>query len=671
MMADDKSLYHYNRIRATAKEAPLAPGVYIMRDEDGAVIYVGKARVLRSRLSSYFSGDKDVKTRTLLKRARSIEHIITNNEYEALLLENTLIKQHSPKYNINLKDGKSYPVVRITAEAFPRIFRTRRIIEDGSLYFGPFPNLPAVDTLLDLIDKLFPLRKCRTLRSRKAPCMYFHIGRCSAPCCGKITREEYALHVDKVKKLLSGETETLVDDLNKQMLAAAQVMKFERAAQLRDAIRAIRELSSVNAVVDFDPDARDYVSWASEGVLATFTVFSLRGGKMTGRELYRTRSAASDDESLDAFLTVYYGPDRLPPPRVYLASSGHDFSVVSRWFHDELGVEPALLAADERRHETVLAMAYQNAKEDLAKRVKERGAGPSLDELQSALGLRRRPERIEGFDIAQLDGSFPVASLVSFRDGIPDKKNYRHFRLKTVVGIVDDFQAMREAVSRRYSRVISEGSELPDFILIDGGIGQVNAAKGVLDALGIDMDIAGLAKRDEELWLPGATEPIRLSKNSEALKVLQFVRDETHRFATGLNQKLRSKTLKLECLESIAGIGPVKAASLLKAFGSLEALAAATPTDIAATANVSESLAAAAKAAARLTLSEQKAERERLSSGSSSSRKQAPRQASRPTGTDRAPPPSVRRSAARPTIADLAAEADAEYSADEKPEENA
>jgi excinuclease ABC subunit C len=353
---------------------------------------------------------------------------------------------------------------------------------------------------------------------------------------------------------------------------------------------------------------------------------------------------------------------------VYLASSGHDFSVVSRWFHDELGVEPALLATDERRHETVLAMAYQNAKEDLAKRVKERGAGPSLDELQGALGLSRRPERIEGFDIAQLDGSFPVASLVSFKDGIPDKKNYRHFRLKTVIGIVDDFQAMREAVSRRYSRVISEGSELPDFILIDGGIGQVNAAKGVLDALGIDMDIAGLAKRDEELWLPGATDPIRLSKNSEALKVLQFVRDETHRFATGLNQKLRSKTLKLESLESIAGIGPVKAAALLKAFGSLEALAAATPVEIAGAANMSESLAAAAKAAARLALSDQKAERERLSSGSSASRKQAPRQASRPAGTDRAPSSSTHRSSAKPTIADLAAEADADYSPDEKPE---
>ncbi|MFA6507522.1 MAG: excinuclease ABC subunit UvrC [Treponemataceae bacterium] len=653
-MSDDKAPSNYHRLKTVAKEAPLSPGVYIMRGEDGTVIYVGKARVLRNRLSSYFSGEKDVKTRTLLKRARSIEHISTNNEYEALLLENTLIKQHSPKYNINLKDGKSYPVIRITNEPFPKIFRTRRIIEDGSLYYGPFPNVQAVDLMLELIDKLYPLRKCRRLRPRKAPCMYYHIGRCSAPCAGKITEAEYAVHVERVKLVLGGETAALKKDLGARMAEAASDMKFELAAQLRDAIRAIEDLSAENAVVDFDPDARDYVSWATEGVLATFTVFSLRGGKMTGRELYRAQSASTEEESLESFLVGYYGPDRLPPPRVFLSGSGHDLTEIERWCREELKTEPAFLSAYEKRHEVVLSMAYQNAKEDLAKRLKERGAGPALDELQRALSLSRRPERIEGFDIAQLDGKHTVASLVSFKDGIPDKKNYRHFRIRSVEGMIDDFQSMREAVTRRYSRLLADEAELPDLILIDGGIGQVNAAKGVLDALGADLELVGLAKRDEELWLPNAKEPIRLPKTSEALKVLQFVRDETHRFATGHNQKLRAKALSLEGLESVAGIGPSRAAALIKEFGSLEAIAAAAPEELSDRCGIPSSVAAAAAAAARVALTDRARERERLEAN----RKGAN------TGERRAA--YRNRASVSSSVADLAAEALTEYEIDKK-----
>lgn len=653
-MSDDKAPSHYHRLKTAAKEAPLSPGVYIMRDEGGAVIYVGKARILRNRMSSYFSGEKDVKTRTLLKRARSIEHIITNNEYEALLLENTLIKQHSPKYNINLKDGKSYPVIRVTNEPFPKIFRTRRVVEDGSLYYGPFPNVQAVDLLLELIDKLYPLRKCRRLRPRKAPCMYYHIGRCSAPCCGKISEAEYAVHVERVKRVLSGETEELKRDLGEGMREAAAAMRFERAAQLRDAVRAIDAVSAENAVVDFDQDARDYVAWAAEGVLATFTVFSLRGGKMTGRELFRAQSAADEAESLESFLLGYYGPGRLPPPRVFLSGSGWDLAAVERWCRDELGCEPAFLSADEKRHEVVLAMAYQNAREDVAKRVKERGAGPALDELQRVLGLERRPERIEGFDIAQLDGKHTVASLISFKDGVPDRKNYRHFKIRSAEGLIDDFQSMREAVARRYSRLLAEESELPDLILIDGGIGQVNAAKGVLDALGADLELVGLAKRDEELWLPGAAEPIRLPKSSEALKVLQAVRDETHRFATGHNQKLRAKALSLEGLESVAGVGPVRAAALMKAFGSLEAVAAASAEELAERGGLPASVAAAAGAAVRIALADREKERARL-------------EEARARGG-----PAVRRAAYRgsggASAADLAAEALSEYSASESPQ---
>jgi excinuclease ABC subunit C len=632
---------NYESLKAAARDAPPEPGVYIMRDEENRIIYVGKARVLRNRLGSYFSGEKDVKTRTLLRHAGTIETIIVANEYEALLLENTLIKQHSPKYNINLKDGKTYPVIRVTAEDFPRVFRTRHIVEDGSRYFGPFPNVQAVDTLLELIDKLFPLRKCKssgknTLRKRDVPCMYYHIDRCMAPCCGKIDAGEYGLHVERVRKLLSGDTESLITDLTGAMQAAARNLQFEQAARLRNAVKAIRDLSGSSAVVDFDQEGRDYIAWATEGVLTTFTVFSMRGGKMTGRELFRTRSAADENESLETFAAAYYTPDRPPPAQIYLAAAAagdkgegsgeeagenlreetggeepgraaekRDFSDLLRWFTGQFGYAPSLIFSEEKHHRAVLAMARQNALEDLRRRLKERGAGPALDELVRVLGLRTRPERIEGFDIAQLDGKHPVASLISFKDGVPDRKNYRYFKLRSVVGVVDDFAALREAVQRRYSRLIREGRELPDLVLIDGGIGQVNTVKAVFNELGIDTDLAALAKRDEEIWLPHSSKPLRLSKRSEALKVLQFVRDETHRFATSFNQRLRSKDLLFSILESVEGIGPKRAAAIMKAYGDIRAVAAAESGQLAECCGISEAAAQMVRAAVRLALEDQ------------------------------------------------------------------
>jgi excinuclease ABC subunit C len=664
-------------LKAAAHDAPRKPGVYIMRDGENRIIYVGKARVLRNRLSSYFAGEKDIKTRILINHAKTIETIIVSNEYEALLLENTLIKQHFPKYNINLKDGKTYPVIRITADPYPRVFRTRHIIEDGSQYFGPFPNVQGVDTMLELIDKLFPLRKCRVLRKRDAPCMYFHIDRCTAPCCGKTGIEEYRGHVEQVKQLLAlgsapgnspekagdslekaeesgGAVNSLIIDLTQKMHEAARKLQFERAAQLRNGIKAIEELSKGVTVVDFDPQGRDYIAWAAEGVFTTFSVFSMRGGKMTGRELFRTRSAAEDDESLETFIAAYYTPDRPPPPRIYLTAEGRvlteegtapesppgtktpaapesrpaplppgntprplPYASLRRWFLDQFKYEPELYILQtgpaasgetwdgEKRHTAILAMACQNAQEDLRRRLKERGAGPAMDELVQVLKLRTRPERIEGFDIAQLDGKHPVASLISFKNGVPDRKQYRYFKLRTVIGVVDDFAALREAVFRRYTRLIREGAELPDLILIDGGIGQVNAAKGILDDLGADCDVIGLAKRDEELWLPRTREPIRLSKRSEALKVLQFVRDETHRFATSLNQRLRSKDLFFPILESVEGIGPKRAAAIMKIYRELPAIAAADPEDIAERCKLRPAAAKAVRAAAWLALEDQ------------------------------------------------------------------
>ncbi len=620
-MEHDTFSDNYLALKDLVKDFPLEPGVYIMRDDEGNVIYVGKAKVLRNRVTSYFSGQKDVKTATLMKHVHSIENIIVPNEYEALLLELTLIKQHYPKYNISLKDGKTYPVVRITREPFPRVFRTRTIIEDGSQYFGPFPNIPAVDALLGLVDKLFPLRKCRVLHKRKNPCMYFHIGRCKAPCCGKVNQDEYIRQIERVKVMLSGEAhnESIKLEFTTLMHEAAAELNFERAVLFRNAVAAMDELYETATVVDFDTESRDYIAWASKGIFATFTVFSMRNGKMTGRDLFPTRSAADEEESLATFITSYYNPSFPPPPRIYLSLQS-DVSGIKRWFQEQFGYVPELISPDEKRHEAVLMMALQNAEEDIRKRLRERGAGPALDELVRVLNLSRRPETIEGFDISHLDGQHPVASLISFKNGVPDRKNYRYFKLKSTIGIIDDYASIREAVRRRYSRLIREGKELPDLILIDGGIGQVNAAKAVLDELSMDTDVAGLAERNEELWLPDAAESIKLSRRSEALKVLQHLRDETHRFANTFNKKLRSKDLSFPILESVEGIGPARAAAIMKNYETLEAIASAEIIDIAECCGISEQNARAVRAAVKLAIADRDAKKKRMESGKGRSR---------------------------------------------------
>ncbi|MDR0785292.1 MAG: excinuclease ABC subunit UvrC [Treponema sp.] len=653
-------------LKAIAHDAPLEPGVYLWKDEMGRIIYVGKAKILRHRLCSYFSGKKEPKTTALIKRAITIEIILTTSEYEALILESTLIKEHSPKYNIDLKDGKSYPVIRITEEKFPRVFKTRRIIEDGSKYFGPYPNVQAVDNLMGLIEKVFPLRKCRVMHKRESPCMYFHIGRCLAPCCGKTSIEHYQKMLEKVEKIVSGNTESFIIELTESMHRESASLNFEKAAELRNTIRSIEALTSItSSIIDISGETRDYIAIASEGVLTSIALFSLRSGKMIGRELFRTRSAANDDETLMTFIMSYYGESHPPPSKIFVKDvvneqqeikdgmdeSGFNESGVEDaknrdgfktsveandedtgdktrdedanplgdylkiWFLETFGRTPEILIPNERQHAAVIAMTQMNADEDLRKRVKERGAGPALDELQKELGLQRRPERIEGFDIAQLNGKHPVASLVTFKEGVPDKRNYRIFKLRTVIDIVDDFAAMREVVKRRYSRLQREKRNLPDLILVDGGLGQVNAAKAVLDDLGLDIDVVGLAKRDEELWLPSAKTPLKLSRRSEGLKALQFVRDETHRFATSFNQKLRSADLCFAVLENIDSIGSKTAAVVMKTYASLERIAEAATEDITAKCRITAEQARVVKAAVELALSDTTSAQERFSEG--------------------------------------------------------
>lgn len=587
------------KFRAYVRQAPDAPGVYIMRDANETIIYVGKAKILKNRLLSYFTGKKEAKTRHLVSKVTSIEWVLAGSEYEALLLENNLIKEHSPQYNINLKDGKTYPSIRITNEEFPRVFRTRRIINDGSEYFGPFPSAETIDIYLDLIKRLFPLRRCVTLKKRDSPCMYYHIGRCPAPCAGKISHADYMDRVDQVRKLLSGDTASLVASLKTKMEAASAEFRFEEAARLRDAVRAVEQFVGKSTVQDLDIESRDYVAWHGDGDLLSIVVFRMREGRMRGRDSYLSPLVSTEEEALQTFLTTYYDAENPPPSHIYLMKSVES-AAVRKYLRSLIAIgggkgqarRVAFILPREQPHAATMQLALQNAKEELVKRRRETGDLQALMELRSLTGLSEIPRRIEGFDIAHLSGKYTVASLVSFRNGVPDKKNYRYFKIKSLNGAIDDFGAMREAVARRYTRLINEEAELPNLILVDGGAGQVSAAKEILDDLGLDCDLAGLAKKNEEIYLPGRSEPIILPKDSPALRVLVAVRDETHRFATGLSKKLRATDLRFSRLQAVPGIGEKRAKKLLKEYGSLKAIAAAQPDDIARKAGIKPETAA-------------------------------------------------------------------------------
>jgi excinuclease ABC subunit C len=571
----------YEEVREQVKDFPDRPGVYLMKNGEGTVIYVGKAKELRKRVSSYFTGSQPIKTRVLISRVDTIEYIITSNEYEALLLENNLIKKWNPRYNINLKDGKTYPVIKVTGEAFPRIYRTRRIIQDGSQYYGPFADVGKIDMYLELIEKLFPLRKCKgVLKKREHPCLYYHIGRCAAPCAGNIDRETYNRRVEEAKKLLSGETEELEADLQRRMEEHSRKLEFEKAAETRDLLEAVRTVGAEQEVVDFEEESRDYIGSAKRDTLCSFTVFQMRGGKMVNRDLYRAESYGSGEDALTEFFIRYYtGAEKLP--QLIFTPDEADAQLLERFFREEFGAEVQVAIPEDGRHARILRMAVENAKQDAEQRLRAVERIPALEDLQEVLALPKLPRRIEGFDIAQLSGTNPVASLVSFYNGKADKPRYRRFHIKTLDGSIDDYEAIREVVARRYTRLLNENAELPDLVVIDGGKGQVNAARGILDDLGLQkLPVVGLAKKLEEIHTPDEGEPVRLPEGTEALRVLQAVRDETHRFATNFNKTLRQKGLQLSTLEGIRGIGPKRSKTLLEAYGSVDAIAAADPEEL-------------------------------------------------------------------------------------------
>jgi excinuclease ABC subunit C len=585
-------------LKEKVRNFPLSSGVYIMKNSRKEVIYVGKAKKLRNRVSSYFNGKKEGKTALLVSRIATIDYVETDNEFEALLLENNFIKKWSPRYNILLKDGKSYPAIRISNEDFPRVFRTRYIVNDGSRYFGPYPDGMGAIKYMDLINSLFPIRRCQKLKKRDNPCLYYHIGKCSAPCCGKISQEEYGKHIRKIASLLSGKTVMLIQELEREMKTASEALQFEEAARLRDLIRSIELLQHDQAVVDFDRKVRDYLVTLSSGNLQVFVVYQLRDGKATGRDIFTSSYLGDDDEALLDFIVQYYSTGNRELPET-LFTEGGDREMAENFFREKLNKPVKVRAARSKRDTAIINMARENGLSELDKKRRKEGDISALRELKLALGLKKIPHRIEGFDIAQLHGKYTVASLISFKDGNPDRKNYRHFTMESLAqGEIDDFKSISEAVARRYSRLLNEEGDMPDLVMIDGGKGQVSAAWSVLTALGLQDKIAlcGLAKREELIYLPGESDPVDLPEGDPALRILQQVRDETHRFATSHNQKLRQKELKFTTLENVPGIGEKRSRKLMQAFGDLEAMAEGSVENLAKAGGISRDVAETLKA---------------------------------------------------------------------------
>ena len=569
--------------RDHARSLPENPGCYLMKNAEGTVIYVGKAKNLKRRVNSYFLPNRNAKTAALVEKIVNIEYVITGNEYEALVLENNLIKKYNPHYNILLKDGKSYPLIRITNEDYPRVFKTRRVIKDGSLYYGPYPDGKRLDMYLETVEDTYPLRLCQgVLKKKSTPCLYYHMKKCSGPCIGSISKEEYGEYIKEVKDFLSGDDSSLSRKVKKEMLEASKKLDFETAAKKRDLLEALSVMQSNQGVDDMDTseDSRDYAAIEMRAYLCTVSIMQFRDGRLIGKAMYRAECLGDETETLLSFLIQYYSDGDTLPHELYV-SHDIDADLLSKFFKEELGKPLKVEIPKDGKHYRILRLAGENATRDVEKRLKSVDNTPALERLKEITNIDTLPSLIEGFDIAQLSGKYTVASLIVFRDGNPSNKEYRHFSMKSLEeNEINDFQSIHEAVFRRYKRQRDEKAQLPDLLMVDGGIGQVNAAIAALDELGLSFPVVGLAEKHEEIVFPDNTS-LLLDHSDPGLRVLIALRDECHRFATSFNQRMRSKDASFKLLESIDGVGPERSKRIMQTYQSVEAILSLTPEELA------------------------------------------------------------------------------------------
>ena len=567
-------------IQSKLELLPTSPGCYIHKDKNGTIIYVGKAKNLRNRVRSYFRGSHDTKTEALVSEIEDFEFIVTESNIEALLLEINLIKENKPKYNIMLKDDKSYPFIKITNETYPRLIITRQVKKDGGLYFGPYPDVGAANEIKRLLDRLFPFRKCTNPPEKV--CFYYHLGQCKAHSICQVDSQYFKELAQEVAAFLKGQDDQIIEDLRGKMAGAAQAMEFEKAAEYRDLIQSIGTLRTKQRVMAKDLQNRDVFGYYVDKGWMCVQVFFVRQGKLIERDVNLFPYYNDPDEDFLTYIGQFYQEKSHLKPNEILIPADIDEEAVRAM------VDTKVLKPQRGEKKQLVNLAIKNArvslqqKFDLLEKSIEKTQG-AIENLGQLLNIPT-PVRIESFDNSNIMGTSPVSAMVVFVNGKPSKKDYRKYKIKTVVG-PDDYASMREVIKRRYSRVIRDGLTSPDLIVIDGGQGQVNVAKEVIqEQLGLDIPIAGLQKNDKhqthELLFGDPLQVVELSRNSQEFFLLQRIQDEVHRFAITFHRQLRSKNSFSSQLDGIEGLGPKRKQNLMKHFKSLTKIKEASVDEI-------------------------------------------------------------------------------------------
>lgn len=610
MIAEDFS----ENIREALAVLPDKPGVYLMHDKDGKVIYVGKAVVLKNRVRSYFRNlaSHTPKVRAMVAKIADIETIVTSSEVEALILECNLIKKYRPRYNIMLKDDKSYPYLKVTLnEEFPRLYVTRRQMRDGAKYYGPYADAGAMHATVKLLRSMFPLRTCRTMNAER-PCLNYHIKRCLAPCAGLVSKEEYGNMIKSVCMVLDGRTAELERDLKRRMQEAADNYAFEEAARLRDQLQAVMRLNEQQKAVTGQDSDMDIIGFAKDMTGICIQIFFVRKGKLLGRDnFFLQDDGESEQEVITAFVKQYYNEASYIPREIALPMlpDAEEQAVIEQWLAEKAQRKAELVRPQRGVKKDLLQLANDNAVKLLEERLRKgqlslKNDVQAAEELQQALGLPNPLERMDCFDISHTQGSETVASMVVFRNGSISKKDYRRYKIVSAEGKPDDFKSMQEVVYRRYK----DYEDLPSLVVIDGGKGQLSSALEVIRGLGLhDLPVIGLAKREEEIFKEGQSESILLDRDSAALHLIQRIRDEAHRFAITYHRKLRGKRNLVSVLDHVEGIGSKRRQELWKAFKTLDEMKAASVEELAAVESMNYAAAQKLYDFFRLELSEKKA----------------------------------------------------------------
>lgn len=592
---------------------PDKPGVYLMHDAEGKVIYVGKAVVLKNRVRSYFRNlaSHTPKVKAMVAKIAEIETIVTSSEVEALILECNLIKKYRPRYNISLKDDKTYPYLKVTLqEDFPRLYMTRRLLRDGSKYYGPYADAGAMHATVKLLRSMFPLRTCRKMNPDR-PCLNYHIKRCLAPCAGYVSKDEYGQMIKSVCMVLDGRTTELERDLKQRMQAAAEDYAFEEAARLRDQLQAVERLNESQKAVTNNGGDMDIIGFAQDMTGNCLQIFFVRKGKLIGRDNFFLQDGGeAQQEVLTAFIKQYYNDATFIPREIVLPQlpEAEEQQLIEAWLSGKAERKVELFVPQRGVKRELLQLANDNALKLLSERLRKgslslKNDEQAAEELQQALGLEHSLERMDCFDISHTQGSETVASMVVFRKGSISKKDYRKYKIVSAEGKPDDFKSMQEVVYRRYK----DYEDLPNLVVIDGGKGQLSSALEVIRGLGLaDLPVVGLAKREEEIFIPHQSTSILLDRDSAALHLIQRIRDEAHRFAITFHRKLRGKRNLVSVLDHVEGIGPKRRQALWKAFKTLEAMKAASVEELAAVEGMNAAVAQTLYDFFRLDLPEKK-----------------------------------------------------------------